>query len=215
VAAPNLPPSWSHRGQRMRISAAENFPGTAQLGSLLCDGPDCALVLSSLLTSHCTFDKGTASVVQTSCATEHFLGKPRYDHIWYLGESGQRRLEWVRLVMRTMDGMVDDFAVVRRLVTVPSIPRYSLTWAGCTRMASRFDRPEPESPALAIVPHSHLLRVERLLQDLRTCVTGTASVLCHPSPRTRRLSATRNASSPTLSSLSRPSFLTQAVRQSI
>jgi len=131
VAAPILPLSRSHRGQRMSISAAEHFPGMAQMGSLLCEGPDCALVVSSLFTSHCTFERGAALVVQTSCATEHIMGKPLYNHICYLDERGQRRLEWVRLVMRTMDGMVDDLAVVRRLLPVPSIPRCSLTWSGC------------------------------------------------------------------------------------
>ena len=167
LAVPELPLPRSHRGLRMSIAAAERLPGMSRLGWLLGKGPDCSLVVSSSFTFSCTFEWGAASEVQTACATDSYLGKPRYDHIWYLDDAGRRCLGWVRLVVRKLDGMVDDFAVVRRLAEVPSIPRCSLTWAGCKRMAWMFDGPDLEWPALARVQLTHVLRVEHVVADFQ------------------------------------------------
>jgi len=167
LGVPIAPLSRSHRGLRMSIATVEQMPGMERLGSLLGKGPDCSLVASSSFTFSCTFEWGAASEVQTACATDSYLGKPRYDHIWYADDGGRRCLGLVRLVVRKLDGMVDDFAVVRRLVETPSIPGCSLTWAGCKRMAWMFDGPNSEWPALARVPLTHVLRVEHVVADFQ------------------------------------------------
>jgi len=72
----------SHRGARMRIADAEQLPGMSGLCSLLGIDASCSLVVSSSLTFYCTFEWGADAAVQTACATDSYLGKPRYDHIW-------------------------------------------------------------------------------------------------------------------------------------
>jgi len=159
--------SRSHRGLRMRVADAERLPGMALLGVLLDKDAECSLVVSSSFTFNCTFEWGASSAVQTACATDSYLGKPRYDHIWYLDDSGRRQLGWVRLVVRQLAGTVDDFVVVRRLAEVPSTPGCSLTQAGCKRMAWLFDSPDANWPALGRVPLTSVLRVEHVVPDFQ------------------------------------------------
>ena len=108
--------SRSHRGARIRVHDLEQAPGMSVLGSLLGEDADCSLFVSSSVSFYCTFEWGADTVVQTACATESYLGKARYDHIWYTDSSGQRRLGWARLIVRKLAGAVDDFVVggVRR-----------------------------------------------------------------------------------------------------
>lgn len=107
--------SRSHRGLRMRVADVGLLPGMAGLGSLLGKHDDCSLVVSPSVMFFCTFEWGAEAVVQTVCATDTYLGKPRYDHVWYTDARGERRLGWVRLVVRMLGGVVHDFIVVRRM----------------------------------------------------------------------------------------------------
>eukprot|EP00168_Porphyra_purpurea_P008148 TRINITY_DN2026_c0_g1_i11.p3 TRINITY_DN2026_c0_g1~~TRINITY_DN2026_c0_g1_i11.p3 ORF type:complete len:258 (-),score=51.75 TRINITY_DN2026_c0_g1_i11:616-1389(-) len=109
---PDADPSRSDRGLRTRVADAEVAPGMACLGSLLGQDGSCPLVVAPSFTFDCTFEWGAKSIVQKACAAASHLGKPRYDHIWYVDGSGQRRSGWVRLVVRQLGGAVDDFAVV-------------------------------------------------------------------------------------------------------
>jgi len=158
--------SWrSHRGLRMTIADAERAPGMARLGMVLGKDAKCPMVVSTSFTFNCTFEWGAPSEVQTACATEAYMGKQRYDFVWYYDESGRRQLGWVRLVVRTLGGVAADLAVVRRLVGVASTPACSLTWAGCKRMAWLFHHPDDDWPALARVPLTSVLRVEHVVPD--------------------------------------------------
>jgi len=159
--------SRSHRGLRITIADAQQLSGMASLGSLLSKEAESSLVISPSFTFHCTFEWGASSVVQTACATESHLGKPRYDYIWYSDESGQRQLGLVRLVVRMLGGVVDDFAVVRRMHAAAPIPRCTLTKFGCRRMAWCFDNPTDDWPLLARVPLTSVLRVEHVVPDFQ------------------------------------------------
>jgi len=165
VLAPAAPLMRSHHGLRMSIADAERLPGMARLGALLGKDAHCPLVVSPSFAFHCTFEWGAASESQTACATESYMGKQRYDYIWYCDESGRRRLGRVRLVVRMLGEAASDFAVVRRLVDVASTPACPLTWAGCKRMAWLFHRPDGDWPALARVPLTSVLRLEHVVPD--------------------------------------------------
>jgi len=157
----------SHRGQRFAVEEAQSIPGLARLGELLGVGPDCSLVVSPSFAFFSTFEWGASSVLQTACATKSFMGKPRYDHIWYTDQSGQRRLGQVRLVVRMLGGAVDDFVTVRCMEEVPSIPDCALTRSGCRRMAWRFGTPDAEWPDLDRVPLTSVLRLEHVVTDFQ------------------------------------------------
>ena len=159
--------SRSHRGRRTCLADVERVPGLCRVGALLGRGPRCSLVVSTSCTFNCTFEWGAASVVQTACASNSYLGKPRYDHVWYTNSSGQMRLGWLRLVVRVLGGVVDDFAVVWCMEEVPSMPQCSLTRSGCKRVAWCFESTDAEWPALARVPLSSILRVEHVVPDFR------------------------------------------------
>jgi len=157
--------SRSHRGLRMRVADADKLPGMAGLGVLLGKEPECSLVVAPSCTFYCTFEWAAEAVVQTACATDAYLGKPRYDHVWYTDACGQRRVGWVRLVVRMLDGAVDDFLVVRRMDEVPSFPDCPLTRSGCKRLAWSFTTADAEWPTLARVPLAMVLRVEHVVPD--------------------------------------------------
>jgi len=166
--APTAVLARSRRGLRITIGdVQQQLPGFASLPVLLGKSLDCSLVVAPSFAFFCTFEWGAASVVQTACATESYAGKPRYDHLWYTDESGQRKLGWARLVIRMIGGVVDDFVVVRRLEEVPSIPQCSLTRSGCKRMAWRFDTPDDDWPLLARVPLQNVLRIEHVVPDFQ------------------------------------------------
>lgn len=157
----------SHRGRRLAVMGAQSMRGMAGLGELLGVDPGCSLVVSLSFALFYTFEWGAPSVVRTACATESFLGKPRYDHILYTDQSGQRRLGLVRLVVRMLDGAVDDFVVVWCMDEVSSIPDCALTRSGCRRMAWRFATPDAEWPDLDRVPLERVLRLEHTVVDLQ------------------------------------------------
>ena len=167
AASSDMPLARSHRGRRTRIAGVEQIPGLSGLGESLGRGPRCSLVVSTSFTFNCTFEWGAASVVQTACASDSYLGKPRYDHLWYTNSSGQRCLGWLRLVVRALGGVVDDFAVVWRMEEVPSIPQCSLTRWGCKRVAWCFESVGAEWPVLARVPLSSVRRVEHVVPDFQ------------------------------------------------
>ena len=157
----------SHRGRRVTVADVQQMAGMASLGELLGREADCTLVLSSSFSFYCSFEWGAPSVVQTACASEAHLGKPRFDFIWYTNEHGRRQLGWARLVVRMLHGDVDDFVVVRRLHQVPSIPECALTRSGCKRMAWCFASPTDDWPLLARVPLDRVLRVEHVVPDFQ------------------------------------------------
>jgi len=157
----------SHRGHRLTVADAQSMSGMSGLGDLLGVEPDCTLVVSPSFAFFCTFEWGAPPIVQTACATESFMGKPRYDHIWYTDQSGQRRLGWVRMVVRALGGAVDDFVVVRCMQEVPSQPDCALTRSGCRRMAWRFSAPDRDWPDLARVPLASVLRLEHVVVDFQ------------------------------------------------
>jgi len=155
----------SDRGQRLTVSNVQALPGMGALGVLLDKSPDCSLVVSPSFSFHCTFEWGAPSVVQRACASDNYLGKPRYDHIWYTDMHGQRALGWVRLVVRMLGGAQDDFAVVRRLEPTPPVAQCALSRSGCRRMAWRFDSPADEWPSLHCVPLCQVLLIEHVVPD--------------------------------------------------
>jgi len=155
----------SRRGLRVLVTEVEQWSGMAGLASLLGVAATCHVVVSPSFTFYCTFEWGADAVVQTACATESYLGRPRYDHIWYTDVSGNMRLGWVRLVVRMIGGVADDFVVVRCMEQVPSLPGCPLTRSGCRRMAWSFATPDAEWPALARVPLAFVLRVEHVVPD--------------------------------------------------
>jgi len=157
----------SHRGRRLLVADAQSMPGMAGLGELLGEGPDGSLVVSPSVSFSCTFEWGARSVTQTACATELYQGRPRYDHIWYTDQGGQRRLGWVRMVVRMIGGAVDDCVIVRCMQEVPSISDCALTRSGCRRMAWSFPRPDAEWPELARVPLARILRLEHVVVDFQ------------------------------------------------
>ena len=159
--------SRSHRGARIRVHDLELVPGMSVLGSLLGEDADCSLFVSSSVSFYCTFEWGADTVVQTACATESYLGKACYDHIWYSDSSGQRRLGWARLIVRKLAGAVDDLVVVWRMEEVCSLPDCPLTRSGCKRMAWSFDAVDAEWPALDRVPLASVLRVEHVVPDFQ------------------------------------------------
>ena len=155
----------SDRGQRLTVSDVQALPGMGAFGELLDKNPDCSLVVTSSFSFYCTFEWGAPSVVQTACASDSYLGKPRYDYIWYTDMDGQRALGWVRLVVRMLGGAQDDFAVVRRLEPVAPIAQCALSRSGCRRMAWRFDTPADDWPLLHCVPLCQVLRIEHVVPD--------------------------------------------------
>jgi len=160
----------SHLGQRLVVGEAQSRPGMAGLGELLAVDSDCSMVVSPSFLFFCTFEWGARSVTQTVCATESYVGEPRYDHIWFTDQSGLRRLGWARLVVRMLGGAVDDFVIVWCMEEVPSIPDCALTRSGCRRMAWSFAGHDAEWPDLARVPLTSVLRLENVVvdfQDLR------------------------------------------------
>jgi len=167
AASSDVAVSRSHRGRRTRIADVAQLPGLSCVGALLGQEPACSLVVSPSFTFNCTFEWGAASVVQTACASQSYLGKPRYDHIWYTDSGGQRCLGWLRLVVRVLGGVEDSFAVVWCMEEVPSISRCSLTRSGCKRVAWIFERADAEWPALSRVPFSSVLRVEHVVSDFQ------------------------------------------------
>jgi len=165
--APSAAMSQSHRGLRMTIRQAAELPGMATLGALLQRHAECSIVVSQSFTFFCSFEWGSASVVQTACATESYLGKPRYDYCWYTDQHGRRQLGWVRLIVRMLGGAVDDFAVVRCLEEYPAIPQCPLTRCGCKRMARRFAHPNDDWPEIARVPLTKVHRIEHVVADFQ------------------------------------------------
>jgi len=157
----------SHRGRRVTVADVEAMSGMAGVGELLGKAGECSLVLSSSFSFFCTFEWGAAAVVQTAHASESYMGKPRYDFIWYTTEGGQRELGYVRLVVRMLGGDVDDFVVVRRLQEVASIPHCALTRSGCKRVAWCFSSVDEDWPLLSRVPLSHVLRIEHVVPDFQ------------------------------------------------
>jgi len=155
----------SHRGLRVTVSTAAQRPGMGSLGALLQQPADSMVVLSPSFTFFCIFEWGARSVVQTACATDAYMGKPRYDYIWYSDKDGARQLGLARLVVRMLGGAFDDFVVVQRLQPFPPLPRCSLSRSGCRRMAWRFSTPEAEWPELAQVPLARVLRLEHVVLD--------------------------------------------------
>jgi len=71
--------SRSHRCLRISVADAEQLPGMEGLGMLLSREASYSFVVSSSFTSHCLFEWGASSVVQTACAIESHLAKPRFD----------------------------------------------------------------------------------------------------------------------------------------
>ena len=163
--APTPTLSRSHHGLRMCVGAAEQLPGMTGLGSLLGKDANCSLVVSSSFNFYCSFEWGAETVVQTACATDAYLGKPRYDHVWYSDACGQKRVRWVRLIVRMLDGVAEDFIVVRRMHEVPSLPDCPLTRSGCKRLAWSFANADAEWPTLARVPLARVLRLEHVVPD--------------------------------------------------
>jgi len=157
----------SHRGRRVTIADVARMSGMAQVGELLGKPADCSLVVSPSFSFFCTFEWGAPPVVQTAYASTSYMGKPRYDFIWYTNEGGQRELGYIRLVVRMLGGAVDDFVVVRCLHEVPSIPHCALTRSGCKRLAWCFSSAEDDWPLLARVPLSHVLRIEHVVPDFQ------------------------------------------------
>jgi len=155
----------SERGQRLKVSDVQVLPGMGALGELLDKSPNCSVVVSTSFSFHCTFEWGAPSVVQTACATDSYLGKPRYDYIWYTDMNGQRALSWVRIVVRMLGGAQDDFAVVRRLEPVAPVAQCALSGSGCRRMAWRFDNPADDWPSLHCVPLCQVLRIEHVVPE--------------------------------------------------
>jgi len=121
----------SERDQRLTVSDVQALPGMGALGELLDKSPNCSVVVRTSFSFHCTVEWGAPSVVQTACATDSYLGKPRYDYIWYTDMNGQRALSWVRLVVRMLGGAQDEFAVVRRLEPVAPVAQCALSGSGC------------------------------------------------------------------------------------
>jgi len=155
----------SRRGLRMLVAEVEQWSGMSGLAALLGVVATCSVVVSPSFTFYCTFEWGANSAVQTACASESYLGRPRYDHIWYTDPSGHMRLGWVRLVVRMIGGVADDFAVVRCMDEVPSRPDCPLTRSGCRRVAWSFATRSAEWPTLARVPLALVLRVEHVVPD--------------------------------------------------
>jgi len=155
----------SHRGLRVTVCTAAQRPGMGSLGALLQQPSDTMIVLSPSFTFFCTFEWGARSVVQTACATDDYMRKPRYDYIWYSTKDGERQLGLARLVVRMLAGAIDDFVVVQRLRPFPPLPRCSLSRSGCRRMAWLFSTPEAEWPELAQVPLARVLRLEHVVPD--------------------------------------------------
>jgi len=155
----------SHRGRRITIADLEQIPGMATLGVVLNKGVSCTVVTSPSFVFHCTFEWGAASVLQTVCASPSYLGQPRHDYLWYTDDSGRRQLGWAQLVVRMLDGVVDDFVVVRRLRPVPSIPDCSLSRSGCKRMVWDFAGSTCQWPVLVRVPLTDVLRIEHVVVD--------------------------------------------------
>jgi len=124
----------------------------------------------------CGLEWGAAAVVQTACATESYVGKPRYDLLWYTNEDGLRELGCARLVLRMLGSVVDDFVVVRRLRPVLSLSGCSLTRSGCTRMGWCFASATDDRPLLHRVLLSRVLRVEHVVPDFQD--SGDRRGLC-------------------------------------
>jgi len=157
----------SHRSRRVTIADMMRTSGMTQVGELLGKPVECNVVLSSSFSFFCTFEWGAPAVMQTAHASESYMGKPRYDFIWYTNGDGERELGYIRLVVRMLAGAVDDFVVVCRLHEVPSIPHCSLTRSGCKRLAWCFSSADDEWPLLARVPLSHVLRIEHVVPDFQ------------------------------------------------
>jgi len=155
----------SHRGRRVTIADLEQMPGMAMLGVVLNKGVACTFVTSPSFGFHSTFEWGAASVVQTVCASPSRPAQPRHDYLWYTDDSGRRQLGWAQLVVRMLDGVVDDFFVVRRLRKVPSIPECSISRSGCKRMAWDLGVSTCQLPVLVRVPLTYVLRIEHVLFD--------------------------------------------------
>jgi len=155
----------SHRGRRVTIEDLERTPGMGMLGTLLDKDLSCTVVTSPSFVFQCTFEWGATSVFQTACASASYLGQPRHDYIWYTDGSGRRQLGWTQLVVRMLGGVIDDFAVVRRLREVSSIPNCSLSRSGCKRVAWDFASPTSEWPVLVRVPLIDVLRIEHVVPD--------------------------------------------------
>jgi len=64
-----------------------------------------------------------------------------------------------------LDGVAEDFIVVRRMHEVPSLPDCLLTRSGCKRLAWSFASADAEWPTLARVPLPRVLRLEHVVLD--------------------------------------------------
>jgi len=155
----------SHRGRRVTIADLQQMPGMATLGVVLNKGVTCTVVTSPSFVFRCTFEWGAASVVQTVCASPSYLGQPRHDYLWYTDGSGRRQLGWAQLIVRMLNGVVDDFVVVRRLRQVLSIPDCSLSRSGCKQMAWDSASSTCQWPVLVRVPLTEVLRTEHVVVD--------------------------------------------------
>jgi len=109
----------------------------------------------------------TSRDVRLLIATESHLGKPRYYNIWFTADSGQRRLELARLVVRMLGGAVYDFVSGRCMKEVPSIPDCALKRSKCRRMVWNFAGPEAEWPDLVRMPQTSVLRLEHVVVDFQ------------------------------------------------
>jgi len=106
--APTPTLSRSRSGLRMLLGGAEQLPGMTGLGSLRSKDANCSLVVSLSFNFYCSFELRAETVVETACASDAYLGKPRYDQVWYSDVCGQQRVGWVRLIVRMLDGVAEN-----------------------------------------------------------------------------------------------------------
>jgi len=155
----------SRRGNRFTVVDLSALPGMGSLAAVLAVADSTTVVVSPSIYFFCEFEWGAPAVVQTAHATESFEGRPRYDFLRFLDGGGAKRVGWVRLVVRMVDGKGEDFVVVRLLEPVPPRPRCSLTRSGCERLAWSFPDAQADWPTLVKVPLSRFLRLEHVVPD--------------------------------------------------
>jgi len=157
----------SRRGNRFTVADLSALPGMGSLVAALGVPQSTSVVVAPSISFFCVFEWGAPAVVQTAHATESYEGRPRYDFLRFLDAGGLKRVGWVRLVVRMVDGEGDDFAVVRLLEPAPPRPHCSLTRFGCERLAWSFPDACADWPTLVKVPLSCFLRLEHVVPDFR------------------------------------------------
>lgn len=155
----------SHGGQRLTIADLERTPGMGMLGTHLDKSASCTTLASSSFDFQSMFERGAMSVLLTACASASFLGQPLHDCTWCTDGFGRRQLGWTPLVVRMLCGVIDDFAVVRRLREVPFVLNCCVSRSGCKRVAWDFAIPTSEWPVLVLVPLVDVLRIENVVPD--------------------------------------------------